>query len=242
MTTPEGAGINGGRPGPVSLGAAISWAFAVFRRNPTAFILLAAVVAVIQMVQQIATGPLQNIVTDCSNPQTPGQQAACQAALGSGALLAILTAIAFGIIAAIAMIGVYHAALRATNGEIPRFSDLYSSQFTMQFVLVTLATMGLTFVGVLLCILPGLLALFFLQLAPFYVLDSGPGVRESLLRSTRAIRANVAPALLLLLLTFLVNALGSTLYGVLTLLTLPFVSLVTAHVYRQFNGQPIAAP
>ena len=242
MTTPEGAGSYDGRPGPVSIGAAISWAFSVFRRNPTAFILLAAVVAVIQMVQQVATGPLQNIVTDCSNPQTPGQQAACQAALGSGALLAILTAIAFGVIAAIATIGVYHAALRATSGEVPRFADLYSSQFTMQFILVTLATIGLTFFGVLLCILPGLLALFFLQLAPFYVLDSGPGVRESLLRSTRAIRANVAPALLLLLLTFLVNALGSTLYGVLTLLTLPFVSLVTAHVYRQFNGQPIAAP
>lgn len=242
MTTPEGAGIDGNRPGPVSLGAAISWAFTVFRRNPTPFILLAAVVAVIQMVQQVATGPLQNIVTDCSNPQTPGQQAACQAALGSGALLAILTAIGFGIVAAVATIGVYHAALRATSGQAPRFADLYSSQHTLQFVLVTLATMGLTFVGVLLCCLPGLLALFFLQLAPFYVLDTGPGVRESLLRSTRVIRANVAPALLLLLLTFLVNALGSTLYGVLTLLTLPFVALVTAHAYRQFNGQPVAAP
>jgi uncharacterized membrane protein len=44
------------------------------------------------------------------------------------------------------------------------------------------------------------------------------------------------------LLTLLVSALGSALYGVLTLLTLPFVALVTAHVYRQFNGQAVAAP
>lgn len=241
MTTPSGPDAVGGGT-PVSVGAAVSWAFAVFRRNPTALILLAAVVAVIQMVQQIATGPLQNIIDDCSNPQTPGQQAACQAALGSGAMVAILTAIGFGILAMVAMIGVFHAALRATLGQAPSFSDLFNSQFTLQFVLVTLASMGLTFVGVLLCCLPGLLALFFLQLAPFYVLDSGPGVREALLRSFRAIRSNVGPALLLLLLTLLVSALGSALYGVLTLLTLPFVALVTAHVYRQFNGQAVAAP
>jgi len=235
-------GHGGYGAGPVSIGAAVRWSFAVFRRNPTPLILLAAVVAVIQMVQQVATGPLENILTDCSNPQTPGQQAACQAALGSGAMTAILTAIGFGILAMVAMIGVYHAALRATLGQAPRFADLYTSQFTLQFVLVTLASMGLTFVGVLLCCLPGLLALFFLQLSPFYVLDSGPGVRESLLRSFRAIRANVAPALLLLLLTLLITTLGSAFYGVLTLLTLPFVALITAHVYRQFNGQQIAAP
>lgn len=242
MSTPQGPDAYGAGRSPISIGAAVSWSFAVFKRNPTALILLAAVVAVIQMVQQIATGPLQNIITDCSNPQTPGQQAACQAALGSDALLVIATAIGFGILASIAMIGVFHAALRATSGYAPRFADLVNSQFTLQFVLVTLATMGLTFVGVLLCCLPGLLALFFLQLAPFYALDDGPGVRESLLRSFRAIRANVGPALLLLLLTLLISALGSALYGVLTLLTLPFVALITAHVYRQFNGQPIAAP
>jgi uncharacterized membrane protein len=90
-------------------------------------------------------------------------------------MVAILTAIGFGILAMVAMIGVFHAALRATLGQAPSFSDLFNSQFTLQFVLVTLASMGLTFVGVLLCCLPGLLALFFLQLAPFYVLDSGPG-------------------------------------------------------------------
>jgi len=242
MATPQGPDAIGGGPGPVSIGAAISWSFAVFRRNPTSLILLAAVVAVIQMVQQVATGPLQNILTDCSNPVTPGQQAACQAALGSGAMLAILTAIGFGILAMVAMIGVYHAALRATSGQVPRFADLYTSQFTLQFVLVTLASMGLTLVGVLLCCLPGLAALFFLQLAPFSALDGAPGVRASLVRSARSIRANLAPALLLLLLTVLVSLLGSAFYGVLTLLTLPFVALVTAHVYRQFNGQPVAAP
>ena len=37
------------------------------------------------------------------------------------------------------------------------------------------------------------------------------------------------------------TALGGTLYGVLTLLTLPFAALVTAHMYRQFNGQAVVS-
>ena len=227
-------------PGRPSVGAAISWSFATFRRYPLPFISLAAVVAVIQMVQQVATGPIQNIIVDCGNPQSPGQQAACEAALGTGSLAAIAMAVGVGLRATIATIGVSQAALRATLGQAPAFSDLYTSPFIVQYVLVTLATLGLTVVGLLLCCLPGLLVVFFLQLAPFFVLDRGPGVRSSIKASTRAISANLGPALVLLLFTFLVTALGGTLYGVLTLLTLPFAALVTAHIYRQFNGQAVA--
>jgi uncharacterized membrane protein len=241
MSMPGEGGLIGMPPGRPSVGAAISWSFATFRRHPVPFISLAAVVAVIQMVQQVATGPIQNIMIDCSNPQSPGQQAACEAALGTGSLLAITTAVGVGLLATVATIGVYQAALRATVGQAPSFSDLYTSQYIAQYVLVTLATLGLTIVGLLLCCLPGLLVVFFLQLAPFYVLDRGPGVRASIMASTRAIRANASPAVVLLLFTFLVTALGGTLYGVLTLLTLPFAALVTAHMYRQFNGQAVVS-
>lgn len=224
-----------------SVGRALSWSFDAFKRNPTAFVALAAVVAVIQMVQQIATGPLQNIVVDCSNPESPGQQAACEAALGVGAIGAIGTALVFGLFAAFATIGVYRAAIRTTQGHTPSFADMFTTQYLGLYILLTLATVGLTFVGLLLCCLPGLLVIFFLQLGPYYVLDKGYGVRQAISASFRVTRANLGPALLLLLFNFLATALGGTLYGVLTLVTLPFAALVTAHVYRQFNGEEISA-
>jgi hypothetical protein len=36
-----------------------------------------------------------------------------------------------------------------------------------------------------------------------------------------------------------VQILGGMLFGLLTLLTLPFAALFTAHMYRQFNREPI---
>ena len=37
----------------------------------------------------------------------------------------------------------------------------------------------------------------------------------------------------------LVLLLGGLFWGILTLITLPFASLFTAHMYRQFNKEPI---
>lgn len=229
-------------PARPSVGVAISWAFDTFKRNLTAFIALAAVVAVIQMAQQIAVGPMQNILIDCTDPQSPGQRAACQSALGIGSMAAIAAALGMSLLAAFATIGVYRAALRATQGQVPTFADMLTTQYLGQYVLLSLAFAGLVLVGTLLCCIPGLLAVFFLQLAPFYVLDAGPGVRSSIASSFRVIRANAGTAFVLLLFNLLVGALGGTLYGVLTLVTLPFAALATAHVYRQFNGQPVVAP
>jgi uncharacterized membrane protein len=38
----------------------------------------------------------------------------------------------------------------------------------------------------------------------------------------------------------LVQILGGLFFGLLTLVTLPFACLFTAHMYRQFNREPIA--
>ena len=57
--------------------------------------------------------------------------------------------------------------------------------------------------------------------------------------SYNAVTKNFAPAILMTLFTFLVLLLGGVFFGILTLLTLPFASLFTAHMYRQFNHEPI---
>ena len=58
--------------------------------------------------------------------------------------------------------------------------------------------------------------------------------------SARAVRRHVGAALLMLVFILIVQLIGNAFYGVLTLLTLPFSTLFFAHMYRQFNEEPIA--
>ena len=226
------------RPKP-QVGLAISWAFDTFRRTPVPFIALAAVVAVIQMVQQVGTQPINNIVLDCNDAQTAGQQAACAAALGGAAVVGVAVMFLFLILAFFATIGVYRAALDTSNGIAPDFKVIFKTENLGRYVVFSLAYAGLVIAGLVLCILPGIAVAFLLQLGPFYILDRGNRPVEAIKASYAAITKNFGPAVVMVLFSLVVSALGSALYGILTLVTLPFATLFIVHMFRQFNGEPV---
>lgn len=223
-----------------SVNRALSWAFDAFKRNPLPFLSLAALVAVIQMVQQIAITPLQNALTVCLDAQSPGQVAACETAMGAGMTTGLLLTIVFIVLAFLATIGVFRAALAASRGQAPAFSMILSTANLGRYVVFSLMYAGIVFVGILLCIAPGLIAAFLLQLGPVFVLDRGERPVEAAKSSIRVVRRNVGPALVMVLLVLLVGMIGGAFYGILTLITLPFSTLFVVHMYRQFNGEPVA--
>lgn len=223
-----------------SVGLAISWAFDTLRRNAIAFIALAAVVVAISFAQQIVMEPVNAVIEQCLITSDVVGVDTCSDSIsllsfGSAVLGFLLFLLTF-----LATIGVYRAALRTTQGHQPSFADMLTGQYVGKYVLVTLAQLGLIITGLLACILPGLLIGFFVQLAQYYVLDKGYGVGAALKSSLTVISQNPLPALVITLFALLVLVLGSVFFGLLTLITLPFTALFTAHLYRQFNGEPIS--
>ena len=227
-------------PSRADAGAAISWAFDRFKSNAAAFVGLAAVVTVIYVLQSVGTNPLQNILVDCSNPETPGQLNACTAALGLSAIAAIVISLFFALIAFVAQIGVQRAAIRSTQGIPPTFSEMFTTQYLGRYILYMIVFAIFGVLGLILCILPGLLVFFFLQLGPYYILDKGLSVGDAFKASYTAVSKNIGPALIMTIINVLVQILGGLFFGLLTLVTLPFACLFTAHMYRQFNREPIA--
>ena len=221
------------------VGAAISWAFDRFKANAAAFVGLAAVVTVVYVLQGIGTNPLRNILVDCSSPDSPGQVNACSAALGAYAIAAIVIGLVFAVVAFIAQIGVQRAAIRNTQGVPPTFSQMFTTQHLGKYILFMIVFGLLGFIGLFLCILPGLIVFFLLQLGPYYVLDKGYGVGDAIKASYAAVSKNIGPALIMTIVNVLVQLLGGLFYGLLTLVTLPFACLFTAHMYRQFNNEPV---
>jgi uncharacterized membrane protein len=216
----------------IEVGRAISWAFDRFKANAAAFVGLAAVVTVIYVIQNLGSRPIENILSDCSNPQTQGQLNACAAAVGVSSIVVIVVSLVFAVLAFIAQIGVQRAAIQATQGVTPSFSQMFTTRHLGTYLLFTIVFVILIAVGLLLCILPGLIVFFLLQLAPYYILDRGLSVGDAMKASYRAVSRNVGPALLMTLINIVVQLLGSFVFGLLTLVTLPFACLFTAHMYR----------
>lgn len=229
--------IPGTRP---DVGRALAWSFAAFRRNPVPYISLAAVVAVIQMVQQLTFAPIQAVLTDCTDPQSPGQQAACEAALGSSLTWGLTTTLLFVVLAFLATIGVLRAALGASRGIPAEFSLLWRTENLGRYILFTLLYVLLVFIGVILCIIPGIIAAILLQFGQLYALDRGTRPVEAAKASTRVIRRHVGPAIVMFLVVLLLGLIGSAFYGILTLIALPFSSLFIVHMFRQYNGEAVA--
>ena len=203
-----------------NVGAGLSWAFDTFRRNLVPFLALAAVVMVLELSSQLSLRLSSGDVTT--------------------AIVALVISIGVLLVTEFATIGVRRAALRTTQGHEPSFADMLTTQYLGRYILFTLAFVALIFVGLALCILPAFFVIFFLQLGPYYVLDKGLGVGDAIKASFNAIRMNIGPAALMTILNVVVILLGSLFFGIATLLTLPFASLFVAHMYRQFNHEPIA--
>jgi uncharacterized membrane protein len=220
-------------------GAAL-WSLRTFRANLLAFVALAAIVTAVQFLQQLSLRPLNDVVNQCADPQTSGQQAACARALANQALISGALTLLFAIVTIIVTVGVIRGALRATRGQLVGFDALLDGTNLGRYLLFQLVYAFLAGFGILLCILPGLLVIFFFQLGPYYVLDRGMGVREALIASAQAIRRNLAAAFLMTVLNALVLVLGGLFFGVVTLLTLPIATLFTAYLYRAFNHEPVA--
>ena len=227
------------RVAPPNVGAAISWAVRQLRLHAVAYVALAAVVTVILFAQDVASRPLQDAAQTCVDAQSPGQQAACNAAVGPNLLVTVTLFFIFVVLAWLASIGVRRAAVQATHGTLPTFAQMVTGQYLGRYVLYSLLEAVIIAVGLVLCIIPGIVAYIAFQLGPYFVLDRGVSPVSALRMSARAVSAHPGPAVVLALITVAATLAGGLLFGLPTLIALPFASLVSAHLYRQFIGEPV---
>jgi uncharacterized membrane protein len=225
----------------VDLGAAFNWTFAKLQQHIGIWLGLAGVVFAVRLVGAIVGDRITDaIVGTCSAEDILNGRDCLDGSFWGGVAAAVIIGLIFGVLAALLSIGVQRAALRTSMGEAPSFDHLTSTQFLGAYVVTAILAGLATFVGLALCIIPGLLAIFFLQFAPLASLDTGEKVGSAFSRSAAIAQANAVPCLLLLLINAVSAWLQGVLFGVLTIILLPISTLVTVHVFRQANGQPVA--
>jgi uncharacterized membrane protein len=205
-----------GSASTADLGSAFSWAFSAFGKNWGTWVGLAVVVAVVQLLSFLLQIGIDN------------------------GFARTLFQIVFGIASILATVGLYRAALRRTQGVAPSFDALTTGQNLVPFLITAIVVGLLTFLGFALLVIPGLLAIFFLQFANFRSLDTGESVGQAIPGSIRMVLAAPLTAFLLLIVNAVASFLGILLCFVGALFLVPIATLITAHVYRQLRGEPIA--
>ena len=161
----------------------------------------------------------------------------------------VAAALASVFISLVIGLGLIRAALTIIDGEHPTVAHLLSAKDLWPYVLASLVVATVVTLGLLLCVLPGILAAYLLQFYGYAIIDrradsvttAAQASASGALRASIEVAAgNVGPLLRLAVLCFLVNVVGALLLLVGLLVTLPVTAIAVAYAWRYFTGGPIA--
>lgn len=146
-------------------------------------------------------------------------------------------------------LGLIRAALIILDGRHPKAEDVLRTDELGPYILATILVWLIVTVGLILCIIPGIIAGFLLQFYGYAILDrkadSVGGAPSSdpvgsLRTSYQITSKHVGELILLLILVFVVNMVGALLCGVGLLVSFPVTAIAIAYAWRFFSKGPIA--
>lgn len=239
---PPPAPSYGGGGSGYSLGNALSYGWAKFQAN-TAQIVLSAVVLVVGLVVVAVLGSfvMSALTTDTTCSVKDGSFT-CDDGTGffgrlilQAALSAVLLVVAW-IIGA----GLIRASLNVTEGRPFLFSDVIKTDNLGSVVVASVIIAVATFVGTILCYLPGLVVGFATSYTLFFMIDKNMAPVDAIKASVVFVKDNLASTLVWYIVGGLVAAVGFVICVVGALVSVPVVLLGTAYTYKTLNHEPVA--
>jgi uncharacterized membrane protein len=143
------------------------------------------------------------------------------------------------IVGAVAGIGIYQMALMITAGQPADIGKAFTYDRWGEWIVFSFVFGLMVGIGLVLCVIPGLLVLAFFGLAPFYFLDGRMSLGESLRASRAAVQRNGLAFPILL--SIVVGILGIIACIIGIFVTEPVAYVAVAFLYRYSAGQPVAA-
>lgn len=130
--------------------------------------------------------------------------------------------------------------LKLTAGEPIELKDLLTLDRIGRIIVAAILLAIATTIGLILCILPGLLVIFFGTYYLFFILDQDLGAIDSIKASFQFVSSNAGPIFLVLLISWAFLLVGALLCGVGLLVAMPVVVLLQTYTYKGLRGVPVA--
>ena len=136
-------------------------------------------------------------------------------------------------------IAIYRVALQIVNGQRADIGAAFTYDRWGEWILFSVVYGLMIGVGLIFCLIPGLILLYFFALAPFFFLDQNMDLGSALTASKDAVSARGVgfPVLLCII----VGVLGAIACFVGVLITAPLAYVAVAYLYKYAIGQPAAA-
>ncbi len=237
-----GAPSGYGAPAPAwSLGDALSYGWAKFQAN-VGQILLAALVLLlaIGVMVGVGIGIQAALLEPAQINQTTGEIDTGSGFIASIVVSALTGALIF-IVASLIGAGFVRGALGVADGRPFQFQELVRTDKLGPVLVATLIIAAASFVGTILCYLPGLVVGFVTSYTLYFLLDQDLPPVEAIKASVLFVKDNLAATLVWYIVGGLVAGAGFILCGVGALVSVPVVLLGTAYTYRKLTGGQIAA-
>lgn len=225
-----------------SVGEAVSWAWNKFSKNVTTILVptlvFGVVYAVLQTVIQTITSAFSTVD---STSYGDGYAASISLGLG-GIVVSIIGAVVTVIVAAVVQSAYIGGMLDIANGQPVQIGSFFTPRNVVNVVIASVLSSIIVGIGVLLCIVPGVIATILLLFTTAVVVDRNVSGVEGLRTSFAIAKANFGPTALTWLTTIGVGILGVLACLVGLVVAYPMIALITVYAYRKLSGGYVAPP
>lgn len=238
-------GAPGGRAS-FSVGDAFSWGFKKFQENIgpilIASLIIFAVIAVLEIIIWVGLiGALGSTTTAVVDPET-GFTTWKTSGGGLGLFMfgygiAMLVMVLGSFIVQMAII---RATLMITNGEQVTLNRMFSTERIGTFLGAAVLVAILTYIGFILCVIPGIIVMFFSFFFGWFVIDKQMGAVESIKASFALVNSNVGTMIGFYIGAMIAYMIGAILCGIGLIVAIPVIVLATGYIYKRTQGEAVA--
>lgn len=235
---PQGPGGYGPppRPGSFDVGAAFSWAWDRFKQNAGPLVLGVLVIVVVSGI----INTLTSLPTIGAAPDSSATAEDIWAYAGANAGWGIVGGIVSAVLVAPLTLNLARMALGIADGRQADVGDMFKFDLAGPAIVLGLLTYLLTMVGLVLCVIPGLIFAFGAGFSTLILADTGRSPWESIKASFGVYKVNLGMALVAVLLGGLVAAVGVIACVIGVLVTAPIGLLFVTYAYRSITGGRVA--
>jgi uncharacterized membrane protein len=218
-----------GGGGVFSVGNALRFGWNRFKENPGIWIGVAVLMYLVSALLNAPFGNFNVSVNDSSYSSTSFAD--------NFGILSIIGILVSSITGYLIQAVFVRGALGEADRRKPGFGDFFQIPNIGQVLIAGLLVSVVTFVGIILCIIPGLIFAFLAMFTFHFVIDQGQDAVTAVKSSINLVKANVGPLLLLVLALIGINILGLCACLVGLLVTGPVSIIATAYAYRTLIGR-----
>ena len=243
------AGGFGAQPpaGQFDVGDAFRWGWKKFQENLgpilIATIVLIAAVVVLQIVSSIVTGAIFGNGVDPIevNRETGEITGGDSRGLFGQLFISVITGFLSGLVGYLVQAAIIRGTLKIADGDKPEAAELFATDKIVPTLVTAAIVMFGTYVGLLLCILPGIIFGIFTAFSLYFLIDKNLEPVAAIKASFNFVKDNIGQLILLFLASFAAIIVGALLCGIGLLVAIPVVILANTYAFRTLTGGRVAA-